>query len=1136
MSMEIFTSNNLNILAATFARHYQKARQNVFAPDTIIVQSLGMQRWLSMQISRYCSICANINFLFPNNFFKSIIDTLFKLDTNELAKNSREATAWVLMRELPKLKNIDDFAFINNYLKDDAQGLKLYQISHKLADLYDQYALFRPLWLKSWPEADAEQLKNFAAAAFSNNSQMQNAYVWQALLWQRCLMPQGYNYLWPFLINQMVGVMSDPLRTTMLPKEIFVFGVSYLPPLYVDLLHILSRHSRVCLFLLNPCNQYWGDTVSQRQERAIQKEFYNQKAGLTPNEIFDLAHMENGNRLLANWGGLGKQLFQKIWEMDLPYNESFVAPGCDSMLHALQSDILAMRGRRQFTESAASQDVFNAPARALPFDVNDRSLQVHVCHGPLREIEVLHDNLLDMFSRDPMLKPEDVIVIAPDINVYEPYISAVFASRAQNNCRLAFSVSDKVSAQYGLAGAFFMLLDVNKTRFEVDKILALLEIDYIRASFNMELKDLPQIEQWLKAAQIRWGLDAKHKSRAVALKETDAEEGYVENTWLYGLKRLLLTCAIPGFMQQNPYCDILSIDDMDFAQKPLLGNLLNFFEALKHYYEAFLALHTPQRWQSLLLKFLDTFFAAEMCFAEKNTLQKALQNMVDHANSGGFTGTLHLETVRKYLQTCLENANFERGFLSHGVTFCSAKPMRSIPFKVVCFLGMDLESFPTKEHGVSFDLMARNRQRGDRSKRLDDKYLFLEALISAQNAFYVSYTGYNMADDAVMPPSVLLSELLETVADSFAPNDNLTATDHIVTVHKMHAFDNAYFSGTNAKFFSFSYGNHLIAQGRANARTSFISPAKPLSAEDRKLLTTITPRDFAAFFINPAKAFAQKRLNINFDFAGESLSNKEPFKLNGLEGYAAQHEILDLMLQNVAPEQILYLQKQRGSLPHGNLGPKVLNEIMGELDPFARRIREHVENPAGGGFYAEYIDIGNDYLNIKGPLPVLCRRVSPYAPLELCFFSFSKNKAEHKLAAWLYHLLTSVKRPNSRTLFLDRTQALEFTKLDDPDILLNELSALYLRGLEIPLPFFPKTGLKFCEAVLAEKEDAKARCLTEWHDSDFKAVPGESADSYVKLCFSDEFGEELPLGFDELALNIYRPFFKHQIVHKEDGA
>lgn len=1127
MALEIFTSNNLNTLALTFANYCKAARKDAFEPDVVLVQSIGMQRWLSMQISSYCGICANMRFLFPNNFFGEIIDALFEPPEVALQKSSRDAAVWRLMQELPNLKDQEVFSFINRYLADDQLGLKLFQLSQKLADLYDQYALFRPLWVKSWDKASPEQLQSFAAYTFKDNAQLQKAYVWQALLWRRALRGQTEVYLWPFLLDKLQGKLLDPLCAARLPREAFVFGLSYLPPLYVELLQKISQRMDIYLFMQNPCAKYWGDAVTKHGERAIKREAVEQYAALSPAEIAERMHVDGGNRLLANWGGLGRQLLQTLWELDLPTQENFTLPGYDSMLHVLQSDILTLTNRGRCQNAADS--LFALNEEPMAFAVSDRSVQVHICHTPLREIEVLHDNLLDMLAQAPDLKPEDIVVIAPDINTYEPYINAVFLSRTQNNCRLSFSISDRLLFKQGLMAAVEMVLEINKTRFEADKVLSLLEIEAVRHSFGIEAQDLPQLEIWLKNAGIRWGLDGAHKGATVNIKYPREKVDYAENTWRYGLERLLLTCAMPGFMYDDAYEGVLSTAEMDYDKKPLLGGLLNFIESLNYFHTEFSLPHTPEQWQTLLLRFLDTFFKDEIFSAEKDRFHKALQHMAVYGELGGFTGTLHLEVVRRFLAAKLESGDFERGFLSQGITFCSAKPMRSIPFKVVCFLGMDLENFPAKEHNASFDLIAKNRRRGDRSKRLDDKYLFLEALISAGDIFYVSYTGHNSGDNSVIQPSVLVSELLETADSTFLPLGTTAPAAHIITRHKMHAFDSAYFNGKNERYFSYNRENFAIAQGGGRLRTSFIGAEHALNTAETQLLTEVSPYEFADFFLNPAKAYLKKRLNINLDTDKDEVSNKEPFELKGLEAYAAQREMLDMMLANRLPEQIMQRLKQSGRLPHGNLAPKVFSAFYAKLTPFAERLRGFIDTEIGAHKpYTENIGVYSGNLHIKGPLPALCLPTGDHRhPVKLCFFSYSNDKAEHKLKAWLYHVLACAAGLSDSMLFLDGEQMLEFGPLADAETLLEELSAFYWRGFENPLAFFPKTGLEYARLCHAGNKSAEGACLNKWRDNDFVGIIGENADSYVRLCFREEHGAEIPPDFYANAREICLPLFNN---------
>jgi exodeoxyribonuclease V gamma subunit len=169
---------------------------------------------------------------------------------------------------------------------------------------------------------------------------------------------------------------------------------------------------------------------------------------------------------------------------------------------------------------------------------------------------------------------------------------------------------------------------------------------------------------------------------------------------------------------------------------------------------------------------------------------------------------VEIEVVKSCLENLLEHVNFGHGFISSGVTFCAMLPMRSIPFKVVCLVGMNMDAFPRESKILGFDLMAKNPRIGDRSRRNDDKYLFLEALISARNKLYISYVGQSIRDNTRISPSVLVSELIDYIKEGFGLSE-----DEIVTFHRLQAFSSEYFN-TDSKLFSYSNENFAASFSR----------------------------------------------------------------------------------------------------------------------------------------------------------------------------------------------------------------------------------------------------------------------------------------------------------------------------------
>ena len=171
MTLNLHTSNQLDILAGTLAEITRIPAASPLEPEVIVVQSRGMARWLSLHLAGQLGICANCIFPFPNAFFTQTVQASLP-DRPDTAAFEREALAWRIMGLLPHI----DLPSPKAYLQGDT-GLKLYQLSSRVADLFDQYAIYRPEMLAAWEKGKL---------CYENDGEE----LWQAQLW-RGLMAQN---------------------------------------------------------------------------------------------------------------------------------------------------------------------------------------------------------------------------------------------------------------------------------------------------------------------------------------------------------------------------------------------------------------------------------------------------------------------------------------------------------------------------------------------------------------------------------------------------------------------------------------------------------------------------------------------------------------------------------------------------------------------------------------------------------------------------------------------------------------------------------------------------------------------------------------------------------------------------------
>ena len=774
--LRIFTGNRLEILADRLAEVVSRPLATALEPETVIVQSRGMERWVSMALARRNGICANMAFPFPNAF----LDDLFRRILPDLPDPSPfdpEILTFRIMKRLPAFLERPAFADLKRYLVDDTKGVKLYQLAVRVADLFDQYLVFRPEMIFQWEAGQGDDGPD---------------NLWQAELWRDLSHGKEKVHRARLHRNLLLRLDTLPVAAVGLPSRISVFGISYLPPFHLQALAGLARISPVYLFLLNPCREYWADILSRRAMHRLTRKIARGTVDA------DALHMEQGHPLLASLGGLGKEFLVSISATEAHIEDCFVPVDEHSLLSSLQADIFYLRDH---SDSRPADRVAIGDAGPTAADA---SIQIHACHGPLREIEVLHDRLLALFEEHPDLRPRDVIVMAPDIVAYTPYIRAVFDTQTDAGQTIPYSIADQgAGSNKGVLRSFLSLLDLKGSRFEATRVLGLLELPGIKERFDLTAADLTTIARWVRDVNIRWGRDAAGRMR-IGLP------GLAENTWQAGIDRLLLGYAMPG-SDRRMFDGILPYDHIEGSEALVLGRFIAFLQHLFEWSERLEQSMPPADWRDVFIELLERFIAVdEDAEQEVQQLRRSLENFGCLEERAGFAVPLELEVVRTHLENTLERTHAGGGFISGGVTFCAMLPMRSIPFEVVCLIGMNTAAFPRESTPLGFDLMARFPRPGDRSRRRDDKYLFLEALVSAARVFYISYVGQSVQDNSDIPPSVIVSELIDTIEGSYG----IPAVDLVVR-HPLQAYSPRYFDDSDPALFSYSFENFMAAAGAA---------------------------------------------------------------------------------------------------------------------------------------------------------------------------------------------------------------------------------------------------------------------------------------------------------------------------------
>ncbi|MEI8172392.1 MAG: exodeoxyribonuclease V subunit gamma [Deltaproteobacteria bacterium] len=1064
--LNLFTSNRMEILVAHLSDVLKVPLAQPLAAEIILVQSKGMERWLSMEIARRHGISANVRFPYPIHFVHSVFrETLSH--TPEHSPYEPMTMTWDIMRLLPSLLDHPGFQGLKAYMGAAESDLKLFQLSSRVADLYDQYLLFRPNMILRWDRGLEDH--------------------WQSTLWRELVKKNGASHR-AALYDAFLRSMKDGgISPRNMPERISIFGISALPPFHIQIISALSSVIDVNLFLMNPCREFWGDIVSDREMSRLTA------VGKSKDVLPDDLYLETGNRLLASMGALGREFFQLAGDIPSEETSAFEDPGEATLLAAIQSDILNLRER-------SSKD------NAVIYEADD-SIQVHSCHSPLREIEALQDALLDLIEKHPGIRPDDVLVMIPDIELYAPFVQAVFSIPPDDPRRLPFTIADRgLLSESGLIDTFIRLLDLAGSRYEASRVMDILEADAVRSRFSIEEEELTLIYHWIRETGIRWGIDTESRQKL-------GLPAFPWNTWRAGIDRMLLGYALPSESEDGLFMDILPFNDIEGGNTETLGNFLGFTETLFRHTTDLEEKKTLNGWADTLFNILDTFFSDdERHLRDIQAIRRVIHELLDIQTTSGFDEKVDLDVIKAWLRQNLKEKGFGAGFLTGGVTFCAILPMRSIPFKVICLIGMNDDAYPRQSRPLGFDLMAASPRIGDRSRRTDDRYLFLEALLSARMKLHISYVGQSLKDNSLRPPSVLVSELLDYIEEGFGE----AVRERIVVSHRLQAFSPDYFSGKE-RLFSYSEENFRAAQSAlSGAREPYAFIASVLSEPEAEW-KTLDLESLIVFFSNPVRFLLNRRLGIYLTEEPAVADDTEPFALNHLERFIIRQDLVGRALDEDALFDVFPVMQASGRLPHGAPGVCFYDGLSASAKEFVRKIRPRIE---GGPIEPTKVDIELDGFHLTG-------RLTNVYPEGLVCYRAAKMKGRDRLRAWISHLVFNHLRSNTEAahtfaIFEDRSY--RYSPVEKPEMCLRFYLNIYLRGLRQPIHFFPESSLLYAERMASGKEtdNAMRAASGKWDAYEF----GEKDNPYYALCFKEI--DPLDDEFRKLATTLYEPMLKHE--------
>jgi exodeoxyribonuclease V gamma subunit len=992
-----------------------------FACEVVAVPTRGMERWLSQRMAvrlgaspgRSDGVCANVDFPPPGRLIADAVATASGIDPDRDPWRPERAV-WPLLEIVDESLHEPWLAQLANHLgdpSDDARRARRFTSVRHLADLFDRYALYRPEMLERWAAGEDA--------------------AWQAELWRRLSARLPVPGPAERGRSACRALRQDPGLTD-LPARIALFGLTRLPAGRLEVLDALAAHRDVHLFLLHPSPALW-ERLKAHPPVVRRKD--------------DDTATVPANPLLASWGHDSREL-QLMLSGNYADHRHAAARATDTLLARVQRDV---REDRRGTHAA------------------DRSIEVHSCHGRARQVEVMRDAILHALAEDPTLEPRDVIVMCPDIETFAPLIQATFGAGADEveaiegaPPDLRVRLADRSLRQTNpVLGIVARLIELAGERLTASQVLDLADREPVRRRFGLDDEDIGRLEEWVRACGIRWGLDAAHR----APFKLDALPA---GTWRAGLDRLLLgvTMSEDG---QRLFERVLPLDDVESGAIDLAGRFAELVDRLHAAVDALITPKPVDQWAAVLAAAADALTTTRPGDAwQRAELQRILDDVV--SESAGNAAELALPELRTLLADRLKGRPTRANFRTGHLTICTLVPMRSVPHRVVCLLGLDDGVFPRKAPHDGDDLLLGDPHVGERDARTEDRQLLLDALMAATDRLIITYTGNDERTNVTRPPAVPVGELLDVVGDE------------VVIRHPLQPFDQRNFEpGALVPGTAWSFDHVTLrgaqALGRERApRAPFL--AEPLPPLDR---TVIELDDLVYFVRHPVRAFLRERLGITVAEYDDRVADDLSVQLDGLEEWQVGQRLLDARLAGADRRAAILAEIARGTLPPGTLGEPVIRRI----EPLVEAI--FARAPAGEAAS----------LDVRLQLPdgrLLSGTVTNVVGDVLRTITYSKLNARDRIAAWARLLALQAAHPQRafEAVTVGRGEPVEIARiggLDGPlalDYLLVLLD-LYDRGMREHAPLHCRTS-----AAYAAGENARL----VWESARF---PGEDAEPEHQL-------------------------------------
>jgi exodeoxyribonuclease V gamma subunit len=1025
----LYHSPHLLVIARKLSELLEKNKPaDPLKPVEIIVSNRDTAQWLSLFLADQYGISANINYRLPSEWLWLRIRDRHPELPNILPSDPGPVS-WSLYHLLCDTSVLDKLPILKNWIqgKSGSPELHTWQLSCQISSVFDQYQMYRPEMMKEWRESRSRNIDN-----------------WQIELWKiltdfwKVLSGNDLESDRSLLFSELIeaGISNE----TFSDQPIYLFNPGLIPPPLSNLLLKSSDSFEVFHFMIQSSQ---SGSLDYRIRNSLYYEFCH--------EQMELIH---------------------------PISEYAKKNQNQVSITGLNAELTAINNLGRIQQSIVQNE-------KLPvLDSDDGSVQVRSCHSRLREVEVLHHFLLGLFSDDDLLTPEDILVVTTDLELYAPFIEAVFGTMEEGLPGIPYHIAVNTNSINRVIVAIGHLFELVDSRFKKDEILEFIRHSAIRDNFQLSDSDLSVIRKWFDENRVVWGFDGNHRSEF----GQPADE---QQTWKQAMRRgwfgQLIT-DMPGILMNDTllYTGIVSADEKDLWAKTdqILRLLYRVSIICKNDY-------TPDQWSEIIESWIQELISSNPEYEDEvRSVLNACQRTISEMKTGGIEGPVSFKIFSSSFRKNLDKKRSGTASLTRGMIFSSMVPVRSLPFPVIVLMGLNDDQFPRKPSAPGYDLMASDRRPGERDRKSEDKNLFLESILAAGKIHYSSYIGRNQEDDEILPPSPVLDEWIQALATCHKIDSG-----QIIQTENLNGFSANQFVNGNEKSFSEIY-QRLVKKQLKGSNLKGILVDKTIDFENEADQRIIGIGDLTGFFSNPAGSFFRQRMNI---YLKNQAEDDEEFELDGLLTHIIFQYVFSWKLQGMRNEEILELLLASGHLPQGWPGEKLALNTIDLVETTLTMLHENGFNPKP---VSQRVSLQIKDLFIEGVIP-------SYSQTGQLDIYLSGDSGKRMMKSWINHLIMCVnlKDPDfkSTLLFGVKKGAFDwkcFPFIPDAEEILMQLTALYTEGMQAPTNLYLNSAYQYALHVNNNESSAKYHARKEWEGS-FKNF-SENSDNYIELILGKE--------------------------------